>query len=92
MAFFLPLVIFYTLLLFSLGAGILACVGAFRSRRRHRWILVASLLAIFVGGWLNYRYQAVLWSATSEALWFTLLGVAPVPLGIVSLVRWSLLT
>ena len=91
LAFFIPLFIFYTLLLFSLCASIVACVGAFRSRRRHRWILVTGLLALLVGGGLNYYYQTVIWSAAEGALWFTILGLAPIPLGIVSLIRWFLL-
>jgi hypothetical protein len=88
LAFFLPLFIFYALLAFSLGAGLLACAGAFLSRRRRRWVLVASLLAIVAGVGLNVRYQMVLWSAADGALWFTLLGLAPIPLGIVGLGRW----
>lgn len=90
LAFFLPLFIFYALWAFSLGAGLLACAGAFLSRRRRRWVLVASLLAILAGVGLNIYYQSVLWSAAEGAPWFPLLGLAPIPLGAVGLGRWLL--
>lgn len=92
MEFLLPLFTFYGLLLLSLCAGLLASVGAFTSRRRHRWIWVAGLSAVLVGSWVNYHYQAVLWGAAAQgASWFTIVGLAPIALGGVSLVRWSLL-
>lgn len=40
LAFFLPLFMFYALLMVSLGAGLVGCVGAFLSRRRRRWVLI----------------------------------------------------
>lgn len=91
LAFFLPLFIFYALVIGSLGAGLVACVGALLSRRRHRWIWVASLLAISAGVGLNVHYLSVLRSAAAGAPWFTLLALAPIPLGIIGLGRWFLL-
>lgn len=91
LAFFLPLFTFYALLLVSLSAGLLSFVGAFTSRRQHRWILVAGLSAILIGGWLNYHYRAVLWGTTQNITWFTVVGLAPIALGTMSLIRWFLL-
>ncbi|MEB3290804.1 MAG: hypothetical protein VKI82_12875 [Leptolyngbya sp.] len=90
LALVLPLFLFYALWLVSLGTGLLACAGAFLSRRRRRWVLVASLLAILAGVGLNLHYQALLWSAAGEAWWFTLSGLAPIPLGAAGLGRWLL--
>ena len=75
---------FYGLLLLSICAGLAACVRAFVGYRRDRWILVA----ILVGSWMNYHYNSVLWGTAKEAIWFTLLGLAPIAIGGVSLVRW----
>lgn len=91
LAFFLPLFLFYSLFMISLGAGLVACVGSWRRRRRHPWVLVASLLAILAGIGLNVYYQSILWSAAEGAWWFTMLGLAPIPLGLVGLERWFLL-
>jgi hypothetical protein len=90
LTFFLPLFMFYALLMVSLVAGLVSCVGAFLSRRRRRWVLMASLLAIVAGTGLNIHYQSILWAAAEGALWFTLLSLAPMPLGIVGLGRWLL--
>jgi len=75
-------------LLVSLCAGLVAFAGSFISRRRHRWILVASLLAVFIGSWEGYQ---VLLAMLQGVHWFTVVGLAPIALGSVSLVRWFLL-
>jgi hypothetical protein len=88
LAFFVPIFTFYALLSVSVCAGLAGFVGAFMTRRRHRWVLITSLSAVLVGSWVNYHYHAVLWGAAS---WFTAVGLAPIALGALSLVRWSLL-
>jgi hypothetical protein len=88
LAFLVPIFTFYALLLISLAAGLASFLGAFISRRRHRWILVAGLSAVLVGSWVNYHYHGVLWGAES---WFTAVGLAPIAFGGISLVRWLLL-
>ena len=84
LAFFVPIFTFYALLPISLAAGLAGFVGAFISRYRRRWILVASLSSVLVGSWINYYYQAVLWGAVS---WFTAVGLAPIAFGGIGLVR-----
>ncbi|MBD2655528.1 hypothetical protein H6G45_19055 [Synechocystis sp. FACHB-383] len=88
LAFLVPIFTFYALLLISLAAGLAAFVGAFISRRRHRWVLVAGLSAVLLGSLVNYYYRGVLWGAAS---WFTAVGLAPIALGSMGLVRWLLL-
>ena len=53
MVFLVPIITFYGLLLVSLCAGLVDFAGSFISRRRHRWILVASLLAVLIGSWVG---------------------------------------
>ncbi len=90
LAFFVPIFTFYALLLISLCAGLLAFVGAFFSHQRHRWILIAGLSAVLIGSWVNYHYRAVLWGTIPDITWFTVVGLAPIALGAVSLVSWFL--
>ena len=90
LAFLVPLFAFYGLFLFSLGAGLLAGIGSLVSRRRRHWLLVTGILAILSGSLLNYYYRSLIWGAATEALWFTLLGVSPIPLGGVAVGRWFL--
>lgn len=100
MAFLIPIIVFYTLGFLSLGAGLVACVGAFRSRCPRRWILVTGITTIIMGLWMNFYYQAVIWSplgfwesfsSLEGAIWVIVLGLAPMILGMTSLIRWFLL-
>jgi len=88
MVFLVPIITFYGLLLVSLCAGLVDFAGSFISRRRHRWILVASLLADLIGSWVGYQ---VLLGMAQGANWFAVVGLAPIASGGVSLVRWFLL-
>lgn len=86
MAFLLPLFFFYGLLLFSLAAGLLACAGAFLSRRRPRWILAAGLASLLGGSWMAIQFREVVLGSGQGLHWFT--ALAPIPLGVLSLARW----
>ncbi|MGA1285036.1 MAG: hypothetical protein ACO34J_13390 [Prochlorothrix sp.] len=90
MAFVVPILTFYTLLLLALGLGLVACGGALLSRRRRRWVWVVGLLAIGVGAGINYHYYGIFWGTPPKATWFTGVGLSPIALGAVSLVRWWL--
>ncbi len=37
---------------------------------------------------MNYHYRVILWEGSRETLWFPVLGLLPILLGSVSLVRW----
>lgn len=90
MEFLLPLLTYYALMLLPFCLGLLACVGAYMSRRRHHWVLVAGSSAVLAGSWVIYQYKAILWGATDDASWFiVVVGLTPIILGSVSLVRWS---
>jgi hypothetical protein len=90
LAFLVPLFTFYGLLVCSVGAGLVACLGSCLTRRRRSWLLVTGIVAIVGGGLLNYSYRSIIWGAATEALWFTLLGVSPIPLGGVAVGVWFL--
>lgn len=91
MAFLLPITVFYGLLLISLGVGLLGCIGAWRSRDRRSWIGVSNGLAVLLGSWFNVHYQVVLWGTPPQFSWFTGVGLAPIALGVMGLMRWFLL-
>lgn len=79
---------FYALILLSLVSGAVACAGCFLSRRRHRWLLVTGLVNLVAGAWIAYM---VIWGRAQGATWFTVLGLSPLLLGVVVLLRFSAL-
>ncbi len=94
-AILFPLFFYYGLFVLSLCTGILACVGTFISHSRHRWILVASLSTILIESLRNYYFGFPIWEVAKvaklpiqEIIWFTFEGLAPISLGVFSLVRW----
>jgi hypothetical protein len=80
---------FWGVLIVAIVGGISACAGSFFSRRRRHWFLVGGLVSIAAGSWL--AYVAVQDGALRDWSWFTFVALAPVLLGVVTLVRWSLL-
>lgn len=97
----LPLFLFYGIAILGFGLGVVACVGAFRSRYRRRWVLGAGITAIVMGLGMNISYQNVIWSPLSywasfktlgqmvwQLSWVVALGLAPIILGAISLIRW----
>lgn len=90
LSFLLPLVVHYVVALLPLGVGLLAFVKTRPGRRRHRWIAVAGLLAVLGGILVMLQSKATLLGAADDATWFiALVGLLPIALGGVSLVRWS---
>ena len=89
LSFLVPLVLHYALLVLPLGLGLLALVRTRPGRRRQRWIAVAALLAVLGGALVLLQGLAALLSAPDEASWFVVgLGLLPIALGGVSLLRW----
>lgn len=89
LSFLVPLVLHYALLVLPLGVGLLALVPTRPGRRRQRWIAVAALLAVLGGALVLLQGLAALLSAPDEASWFVVgLGLLPIALGGVSLLRW----
>lgn len=73
-----------------LGVGLLAFAKTRRGHRRHRWIAVAGVLAVLGGSLVMVQAKAALWGAADDATWFiVVMGLLPIALGAVSLVRWS---
>ncbi len=90
LSFLLPLVVHYVVALLPLAVGLLAFVRTRPGRRRHRWIAVAGLLAVLGGSLVMFQSKAALLGAADDATWFiALMGLLPIALGGVSLVRWS---
>jgi hypothetical protein len=89
LSFLVPLVLHYALLVLPLGVGLLALVPPRLGRRRQRWIAVAALLAVLGGALVLLQGLAALLVAPDEASWFVVgLGLLPIALGGVSLLRW----
>lgn len=90
LSFLLPLVVHYVLVVLPLGVGLLACARTRPGRRRHGWIFVAGLLAVLGGSLVVVQGKAALVDAADDASWFiVIMGLLPIALGGVSLVRWS---
>jgi hypothetical protein len=79
---------FYALLLISHVTGAVACAGCFLSHRRHRWLLVTGFGNLLAGTWIACM---VMWGGAQGAAWFTVLGLSPLLLGVVVLLRFSIL-
>jgi hypothetical protein len=89
LSFLVPLVLHYALLVLPLGVGLLALVPTRPGRRRQRWIAVAALLAVLGGALVLLQGLVALLVAPDEASWFVVgLGLLPIALGGVSLLRW----
>jgi hypothetical protein len=79
---------FYALLLLSVATGVVACAGCFLTNRRHRWLLATGIGNLVVGTWIAYM---VVWGGAQGATWFTVVGISPLLLGAVVLLRFRTL-
>lgn len=90
LSFLVPLVVHYVLIVLPLGVGLLAFSRTRPGRRRQLWIVVAGLLAVLGGALVLLQGKAALLGAADEATWFlVVMGLLPIALGGVSLLRWS---
>lgn len=69
-------------------AAFVSAIGCFASRRRQRWLAVLAGLAIVLGSWV--AHLAIYDGAGAD--WIAVLAVSPPVLGVISLIRWSLLS
>ncbi len=81
---------FWGLLCASFLAGASACIGAFLSRQRRIWFLLCGLGSLLTGSWV--AYVAAQAGAFSSWDWFAFVSVAPLCLGVITIVRWTLLS
>ncbi len=89
LSFLVPLVVHYALTVLPLGLGLLAFAWTRPGRRRQRWIFVAGLLAVLGGVLVLLQGKAALLGGADEGTWFVVvMGLLPIALGGVSLLRW----
>ncbi len=89
-SFLVPLVVHYVLVALPLGLGLLALARTRPGRRRQRWVMVVGLLAVLGGALLLFQGKVALLGAADEGTWFVVvMGLLPIALGGVSLLRSS---